>query len=117
MFVFVVPAPAPRVSFQMRSRSGRPRTLPAAKRAPEQKRKPFQADAVSTRRRFDFEVFGHEALTCLFFWCPRLPPGSPLKCARTHVARSRRAPRPAALRPRAPAAAEARRVRTCSVHS
>ena len=61
---------------------------------------------------FGFEVFGHEALTCLFFWCPRLPPRSRFKCARTHVARSRRAPRPAALRPRTPAAAEAR-----SVHS
>ena len=74
MFVFVVPALAPRVSFQMRSRSGCPRTLPATKRAPEQKRKAFQADTVSTRKRFDFEVFGHEALECLFLWCPRLPP-------------------------------------------
>ena len=88
MFVFVVPAPAPRISFQMRSRSGRPRTLPAAKRAPEQKRKPFQADTVSTRRRFDFDVFGHEALKCLFLWRPRLPPGMRSHSRRALAARA-----------------------------
>ena len=69
-----------------------PQNAARRKKAPEQKRKPFQADAVSTRRRFDFEVFGHEALKCLFLWRPRLPPGSRFKCLRALAAPERCTP-------------------------